>query len=109
MDDFLTASYTPKELQTINNCQMYLQVTTLAEITNHTGTHLLPNTMYHNNQIPSLTTITISNYQWPIQPSPAKAAWKLWTKVLQQQYTIPGLPTMLTAPLRPWLPHALHV
>jgi len=54
MNDFLIASYTSKELQIINNCRMFLQVTTLAKIMNHNRTHLLPNILYHNNQIPSL-------------------------------------------------------
>jgi len=41
MDEFLQANISPKDLQTLNNCRMYLQVTTLAEIATHDGTQIL--------------------------------------------------------------------
>jgi len=110
MDDFLDAGHTPKELQTINSCHLHLQVTTLAEITNHTGTHLLPDIMSStSNKSPTLTTISVSKYSWPTQPSPTKAAWKIWTKALQKQYTKPGLSSTLKIPLGSWLPQASQV
>jgi len=43
MDEFLQANVSPKDLQTLNNCRMYLQVTTLAEIATHNGTQILAN------------------------------------------------------------------
>jgi len=45
MHDFLQANLSPKDLQTLNNCQMYLQVTTLAEIAIHDGAQILPNAL----------------------------------------------------------------
>jgi len=36
MEDFLDAGYLTNNLRTLNNCQMHLQLTTLAKITNHT-------------------------------------------------------------------------
>jgi len=42
MLDLQQARYSIKQLKILNNCQLFLQVTTLTEITNHAGTHLLP-------------------------------------------------------------------
>jgi len=41
MQDFLTAYIPTKDLTILNNCCLYLQVTTLATILDHTGTKLL--------------------------------------------------------------------
>jgi len=37
MEAFFDAGYSANDLHTLNNCQMHLQITTLTEITNHTG------------------------------------------------------------------------
>jgi len=45
MHNLLQANLSLKDPQTLNNCRMYLQVTTLAEIATHDGTQLLPNAL----------------------------------------------------------------
>jgi len=45
MHDFFQVNLSLKDLQTLNNCQMYLQVTTLAEIAIHDGAQILPNAL----------------------------------------------------------------
>jgi len=42
MEDFNDQNFQRNQLERLNTCRMYLQVTTLAEITDHTGTELLP-------------------------------------------------------------------
>jgi len=42
MDAIMELQLTPAQLVQINACHMHLQVTTLVEITDHTGTSLLP-------------------------------------------------------------------
>jgi len=41
MSDFLNANLPQRDLTKLNNCRLYLQVTTLAKIAGHTGTKLL--------------------------------------------------------------------
>jgi len=62
MVDFQAAGYTTKDLKTLNNCWMFLQVTTLAKITNHAGTHLLPTVFKQGNITPTLSSISQSKY-----------------------------------------------
>jgi len=95
MDDFLDTGHDTNTLKMINNCRMFLQVTTLAEITNCSGTHLLPEVLLQGRSHPTLTSTSNSNYNWPTQPDPGYSAWKTWTKSLQAYYTKPGLPTTL--------------
>jgi len=109
MADFANAGYTPKTLQLLNNCRMFLQVTTLAKIMNHAGTHLLPNILHQSQSNPTLDKISASNYNWPNQPKPGHSTWKIRMKALQSQYTKPGLPAMLCQPLRHWKPQAATV
>jgi len=79
MKDLLDAGYSANDLQTLNNCQMFLQVTTLAEISDHTRNRLLTEAYLNNNKTPSLQSISTSILKWPTQPNPAKPAWSLWT------------------------------
>jgi len=37
MEDFVQAGYNSTKLRTLNNCRLYLQVTTIAEISDHTA------------------------------------------------------------------------
>ncbi len=106
MPGFQKARYTPKDLVILNNCQMFLQVMTISEISNHTGTHLLPEAIQNGKTSPTLVGISTSKYKWPHQSNPGPSAWKLWTHTLQAVYTKPGLPTMLIQHLGDWYPTA---
>jgi len=109
MEDFLNAQLTTKELQIINNCRLHLQVTTLAEITDHTGTRILPEATLSGNKIPTLQRTSESKFNWPKQPAPGKSAWALWTKTIKNQYIKPGMSTQLKTPLGLWTPQANEV
>jgi len=93
MKDFLNANLPTKDLQTLNNCQLYLQVTTLAEITTHDGTCILDVGLQQGKDIPSLKVISQSLFKWPHQPNPSKKAWLLWTHTIQSLYMRPGTTT----------------
>jgi len=106
MSNFLNANIPQHDLTKLNNCQLYLQVTTLAKITNHTGTKLLDTNITTKNQNPNLIPESSSQLRWPTQPSPGKTTWKLWTRTLQMLYTKPGMSMQLKVSLGPWLPQA---
>ncbi len=57
---------TPTQLRQINACRMYLQVTTLAEITDHMGTKLLPQAISSDDDnLQQLQSISYSLLTWP--------------------------------------------
>jgi len=80
---------------------MYLNVTTLAEITDHMGTSLSPQALLkHPAQSPhGLQEISTSTLTWPCIHCPTKASWKLWTSTVCNLFT--GLPSNL------WLTNSL--
>jgi len=88
------------------HCQMFLQVTTISKISNHMGTHLLPEAIQNGQTSLTLAGISTSNYTCPHQPNPGPSAWKLWTHALQAVCTKPGLSTMLIQHLGDWYPTA---
>jgi len=84
---------------------MYLQVTTLSEITNHTGTELLSQIlMTKPSECPKgLLNISYSTLQWPLVNCPSLACWRLWTSTIRTLYTSDPKGTKLTQPLGGWL------
>jgi len=109
MQDFLTTNLPPKHLQILNNCRLFLQVTMLAEISNHKGTKLLDTNLTTSTHTPNLSSKSTSLLKWPNQPNLGRLAWMIWTKTLQQLYTKPGLTTQLRQPLGPWTPDAATI
>jgi len=108
MEDFLEYGFPKHQLEKLNACRMYLQVTTLAEITNHVGDMLLPQILTnYTHPIPKgLTSISTSLLQWPKVHPPAAACWRIWTKTIDTLYTGSAKGTRLRNPLRPW--NSLH-
>jgi len=91
------------QLRQINACQMYLQVTTLAKITNHTGTQLLPQAISKEaTNLQQLQTISQLNLTWPMINHPATSCWKLWKTMLQKIFTGSMQSNRLTKPLGAW-------
>jgi len=73
----------------INACRMFLQITTLAEMTDHTGCILLPHALLqqqHDHPI-GLQHLSHSTLSWPAINNPTKATWKFWTKTLCTLFT----------------------
>jgi hypothetical protein len=69
--------FTKSELESINACRIFLRVTTMAEITNNNGTHILENALVgkvDKYQQPLLWETSRSTLQWPMQELPPKCA-----------------------------------
>jgi len=97
----------PVQLEQINACRMYLQITTLAEMTDHTGCYLLTHALLQpRQQVPTgLGTLSQSTLIWPNISNPTKATWALWTKTLCTLFTGDAAGTKLRRPLGQWTPH----
>jgi hypothetical protein len=98
--------FTTKQMKAINRCRLWLQVNTLAEITNIEGTELLMSaTIYQTdrNRSPDLWLISRSNLTWPTQEHPSSRDWRTWKKLLDCVAS-PNTAT-LKKPLGPWNRH----
>ena len=79
MDIALTqGSFSTNELQKINGCRLFLQVTSLADITSGDGTFILKH--YWDG---ARDGSVISPFRWPKQGQPKDKEWTLWRKVLK--------------------------
>ncbi len=104
MEDLLDQDLPRFKLERLNACRMYLQVTTLAEITDHTGFELLPQALTNQRQATptGLTSISYSKLKWPRINCPSAACWRLWTATIRTIYTGSARGTRLNQPLGPW-------
>jgi hypothetical protein len=85
----------------INRVRIYLQASTIANITNAEETHI---TEYSFGGRNSRTTENPrkSTHQWPRQPRPGPKSWKAWTTALQQEVSTDGK-KKLRQPLGKWI------
>ena len=79
MDQFTshTPHFTPKTLKRLNACRIFLQVLTLADITDGSGSHILKCSLQGTRHLDRR-----SSYRWPQQVCPSPAAWNIWHKSL---------------------------
>ena len=63
----------------LNQCRVYLQVTTLLDITSGDGCYVLPHVFMRHNPLQAY-----SHIQWPRQGYPSEKAWLLWTIALRR-------------------------
>ena len=83
-------------LKLINNCQMYLQIFTLAEMCSSDGTKFTKCSLYgHRN--PSFHTLL----HWPKQKRPSNFTWATFRSILCTHFCIPNS-LQLLKPLGPW-------
>jgi hypothetical protein len=83
----MAMEYTTKKnrLVAINNCRLFLQINTLAEITTLNGREIWKaayDGTITQTQNPGLHNITQSTLNWPIQDRPPASAWRIWKKFL---------------------------
>ena len=71
-------AFTENELTHINRCRLYLQVTTMADITNGNGMCIRQGVMKG-----TMTKLNEAYYQWPRQTLPGVHSWRLWRKALK--------------------------
>jgi len=104
MNDFANQDYPTHKLEKLNACHMYLQVTTLAELTDHTGEERLPQALL-DRASPSpkgLTNISKSMLQWPNVAMLTTTCWCIWTTTICSLYTGSQTGTCLQHPLGVW-------
>ena len=85
MDKLLKQNLNPKKLQALNNVQIALKVTTVAEITLHTREQLIaallkqptPPDNEQMTQNPNHSTLC-----WPKAANPTTQQWRLWSKII---------------------------
>jgi len=106
MEDCADQNYLTLKLEQLNACRMYLQVTTLAEISDHMGTELLPQAFPRSTQLSptSVDTISMSLLQWPQVATPLSACWRIWSNTIHTLYTGSQNGTRLQRLLGAWLP-----
>ncbi len=106
MEDIMALNLPKAKAIQVNSVRTYLQVNFLSEITDHSGTHILPHALlpqqsqssfFHDN--PNRSTL-----HWPRQPCPGNNAWKQWKEIVLWMYAKPDS-TDLLKPLGPWSPH----
>jgi len=92
------------QLEQLNACRMFLQITTLAELTDHTGSFILPQVLLQGqtDQPTGLESLSQSTLNWPEISNPTKATWKLWTKTICMLFTGNPNGTQLRQPLGDW-------
>jgi len=109
MEDFADQDYS-KKMEWLNACRMYLQVMTLAEISDHTGTELLqqafPKVTQHG--INSLEAISMSTMTWPHIAPPSPICWRIWSTTIRTIYTGSHNGMRLQHHLGEWLPLYQH-
>jgi len=96
---------TPLQLEQINACRMYLQITTLAEIVDHTGTIILSQAISTDTKKAPIGLQDLSNstLRWPTIHPPSQASWRLWTKTICNLFSGDARNTKLNNPLGIWL------
>ena len=78
MSEFIYQGFKKGELELINQCHLYLQVITLADIATADGTAI--DETYLG---PAKHGDRVSLLQWPTQHCPSPRAWSQWRKALQ--------------------------
>ena len=77
MNQFRARGFKPRTMHILNKCRMYLNIITVADITNPYGTHIV-NKPLHG------TKHKLSHLQWPRSPSPTPNDWKIWKSSIQR-------------------------
>ena len=92
--------WTTNQLEMINACWLYLQVTYISEIADSTTKLEKCIQQSRTKEIWSR-----SKLKWPVQPDPGKQAWKLWSKALRTLVGEDGA-TLKKAQHKDWLDNA---
>jgi hypothetical protein len=79
MQAFADNGYKTKDLKLLNHCRMWVQATTLSDITTGNG-------LYLRSQQPdrAYTRHTNNKKEWPKGDTPDKHSWTLWDTALQK-------------------------
>jgi ribonuclease HI len=86
----------PKSIKLLNQCRLYLQVLSLSDIVDASGSYIIGE--YCTGKRPA---DRVSNLKWPIQSCPLREAWTVWKNFLQHFHTH----GKLSLPLGHWTGH----
>jgi hypothetical protein len=92
-----TPHFPPKVLKQMNACPIFLQVLSLADISDGSGYEILKGSLQgiqHNDRR--------SSYDWPKQLCPSAGAWRTWQSTLQALFCVTSKSTRLRQTLGPW-------
>jgi len=96
MLEFWRHGYKGEQLVHLNQCRLWLQVTTLTDITNGNGTAILAPILTGTND-----SVRPNRVKWPVQGKPPPSSWTLWQEAVTR--CIPTKRAMeLTYTLDPW-------
>ena len=76
-EQFLVKGYPKSHLGLLNQCRLYLWVTTQFDITSGDGCYLLPHVTQRHNPLQHFSSL-----QWPHQEYPSEKAWLIWRKAI---------------------------
>lgn len=85
----------------INRCRIFLQATTISDITSADGTRITE-FAWTPQQKQSVTNPRRSKHSWPRQPRQGPKSWKAWKGALQCHLSRNGRGQKLRQPLGPW-------
>jgi len=94
MDVVMSRRWKKRDIKNINNCRLFLRITTLSEICRSDGKAIFQE-CYNCESTPSC-----SNFWWPVQARPGKAAITSWKTFLSTLCKYNSL--TLLEPLGPW-------
>lgn len=96
--------FSAKQLNHINQCRTFLQITFVSEMCSTTG-HQILEYFYDPSTMPRITPTTYSQstISWPVQSNPPAASWQTWRKLLATM-TKSQMKYDLSEPLGKWLP-----
>ncbi len=96
MNDASNLPLTTQTLTDANHVHLYLRVNMLSEITNHTGTIILPSFYTRPEPNTSPHNPSGSNLTWPHRQCPGKRAWNAWQSVITRLYLKNGSTALKT-------------
>jgi hypothetical protein len=85
----MAKKFSTRQLQLINNCRIWLQVISLAEVSDSSGRTILQDAVAgttDDDNKPLLWQVSLSILKWPQQTKPNKLGWKYW-KILMKSLT----------------------
>ena len=100
---FYSHSFKGRELLRLNRCRLFLQVTTLADISAADG-KFITHDAWHGR----LDATRPSYYSWPNQGDPTTRDWALWRRALSLTFC-GGQARRLVIPLGSWTDQQIHL
>jgi len=96
MELFWHKGYCGQQLVDLNHCRLWLQVSSLADIVDGWGTHVVPAILLGKK-----SHLSPNSHQWPTQAPPTQGQWMLWWQALCASLSLNDL-LKLPSPLGIW-------